>query len=60
LAKIPKKIAKLVELTLNKKNIMNYFVKNETENFKKKKIVNDVFFFFLREKIIVKRTIGNK
>jgi len=60
LAKIPKKIAKLVELTLNKQNIMNYFVKNETENFKKKKIVNDVFFFFLREKIIVKRTIGNK
>ncbi len=32
LEKIPKKIAKLVELTLNKQNIMNYFVKNETKN----------------------------
>jgi hypothetical protein len=33
--KIPQKSAKLVELTLNKQNIMNYFVKNETKNKKK-------------------------
>jgi hypothetical protein len=50
LAKIPKKIAKLVELTLNKQNIMNNFVKSETKKFKKNKIVNDVFFFFLKER----------
>jgi hypothetical protein len=37
LEKFPKKIAKVVELTLNKQNIMNYFVKNETKNFKKQK-----------------------
>jgi hypothetical protein len=30
--KIPQKIAKLVELTLNKQDIMNYFVENETKN----------------------------
>jgi hypothetical protein len=35
LENFPKKIAKLVELTLNKQNIMNYFVKNETKNKKK-------------------------
>ncbi len=36
ISKVWKKIAKLVELTLNKQNIMNYFVRNETKKFKKK------------------------
>ncbi len=47
--KFPKNLQKLVELTLNKQNIMNYFVKNETKKFKKK-IVNDVIYIKKRER----------
>jgi hypothetical protein len=42
---IPKKIAKLVELTLNKQNIMNYLSRMKQKNKKnKKKVVNDVIY----------------
>jgi hypothetical protein len=46
LENFPQKIAKLVEFTLEKQIIMNYFVKNETK-FVKRPYEQGVFSFFL-------------